>query len=50
MSGKYKERDIVEQHVLFLDYSVGFIHAFYFDNVCPLLNQPVFCVCITILR
>ena len=38
MTGEYKGRDIVEQHSLFLDYSVSFICTFYFENVCMLLK------------
>ena len=38
MSGKYKGRDIAEQHDPFLDYFVSFIYTFYFKNVCPLLK------------
>ena len=38
MPGKYKGRDIAEQHDLFLDYFVSFICTWYFENVCPLLK------------
>ena len=42
MTGEYKERDIVEQYSLFLDYSVNFTRAFYFGNVCMLLKSISF--------
>ena len=42
MTGEYKERDIVEQYSLFLDYSVNFTRAFYFGDVCMLLKPISF--------
>ena len=42
MPGEYKGRDSAEWRELFLDYRVSFVRTFYFDNVCPLLKQPLF--------
>ena len=38
MPGRYKGRDVAEQHDLFSDYFVSFICTSYIENVCPLLK------------
>ena len=43
MKGEYNALSArLEKHDLFLDYSVRFIRAFYFDNVCSYLKSTLF--------
>ena len=40
--GDYTISTSREERDLFLDYSVRFIHSFYFDDICKLLKPSAF--------